>query len=343
MAAVEEEAFLSSGRLARLRRYAEEETANEASFSRSLEDAKEGVPSEDVAGGMSRALHAIGSGDMQNCKGYCARVYDLVVRRHRAQFSALKGLLGEISGRPVQDFEYNIGMSLEDNLKNPATRTGLLDLVRGISEADDKVKQDAEASAKIQRSRENGTPEVKAAISNWDRFSTMYKTAKTLVEVAAVTGFLVKLLGGIEVANSFCQQAPRGGANVRLACTSTDLNKMQDECSCTVSNGHDGPCSSSGGPERCTALKTCGGYKSTQTCQAGWTYNYQRCDAICAMLQATQAVTNAASAADSFFDRVIAFLSTHLTWLVWGAVAVAVLTFLLPWLRWLTPPKREKD
>lgn len=343
MAAAEEEAFMSSGRLARLRKYAEEETANEASFARGLEDAKEGASSEDVAGGMGRALHAIGSGDMSECKGYCAKVYDLVVRRHRAQFSALKGLLGEISGRPLQDFEYNIGRPVVENLQVPATQTGLLDIVRRISEADDILKRDAEASARIQRSRENGTPEVKAAISNWDRFSTAYKTFMTAAEVGGVAAFLVKLLGGIEVANSFCQQAPRGGANVKLVCTSTDLNKMQDECSCTVSNGHDGPCSSTGGPDFCDALKTCNGFKSTQTCQAGWTYNYQRCDAICAMLKATQAVTDAASAADSFFDRVIAFLSTHLTWLIWGAVAVAALVFVLPWLKWLKPPKKEKE
>ena len=184
---------MSSGRLARLRKYAEEETANEASFARGLEDAKEGASSEDVAGGMGRALHAIGSGDMSECKGYCAKVYDLVVRRHRAQFSALKGLLGEISGRPLQDFEYNIGRPVDENLQVPATQTGLLDIVRRISEADDILKRDAEASARIQRSRENGTPEVKAAISNWDRFSTAYKTFMTAAEVGGVAAFLVKL------------------------------------------------------------------------------------------------------------------------------------------------------
>lgn len=342
MAAVEEEAFMSSGRLARMRKIVEEETANEASFARSLEGAKGVDPPEDVAGGMSRALHAIGSGNRSNCKGYCDRVVKIVIQRQREQLSALKGLLGELLGRPVKDFEYNIGMSVDDNLKVPATLAGVIDIVRGIGEANDKFMQDAKASAKIQRSRENGTPEVKAAISNWDRFSAAYKGVQALTVSSGAIVFMVKLLRDIEVANSFCQQAPRGGDNVRLVCTSTDLGKMQDECSCTTSQGHDGPCSSSGGPEKCVALKTCGGYKSTQKCQEGWTYNYQPCGVICAMSQATQAVTDAVSAADSFFDRVVAFLSTHLTWLVWGSVAVAVLVFVLPWLKWLTPPKKNE-
>ena len=332
---------MSSRHLARLRKYAEEETVNEASFSRSLEDAKGDFSPEDVEGGMDRALRAIRSGTRSECKGYCAKVADLVIQRHRAQLSALKGLLGEILGRPVLDFEYNIGMSVDENLKVEATLKGVLDIVRGISEANEKFMQDAKASARIQRSRENGTPEVKAAISNWDRFSAAYKGAQALTVSTGLVVFMVKLLRGTEVANSFCQQAPPGGDNVRLVCTSTDLNKMQDECSCTDSKGKDGPCSSIGGSEHCVALKTCNGFKYTQTCQAGWTYNYQPCDAICARSKATQAVTDSALAADSFFDRVIAFLSTHLTWLIWGPLAVAVLVFVLPWLKWLKPPKKE--
>ena len=334
---------MGSDRLARMRKYAAEETANEASFARSLEDATKGVDSsEDVAGGMSRALHAIASGDKTNCTGYCDTVVKLVIQRHRAQLSALKGLLGGILGRPMQDFEYNIGMSVDKNLNNQATLAGVVEMTRGISEANDILMKDAKASARIQRSRENGTPEVRAAISNWDRFSTMYKGGQALAVGTSLAVFMVKMLRGIEVANSFCQKAPRGGDNVRLDCTSTDLNTMQNECSCTLSDGHDGPCSSIGGPDKCVVLKTCGGYKSTQTCLNGWTYNYQSCDFICAMSKATKAVTDAASAADSFFDRVIAFLSTHLTWLIWGALAVAVLVFVLPWLSWLTPPKKKE-